>query len=131
MVGEVAFSRRHNRIRGTVMIDGSTALDVQLEDPDPIGPGDLELFDSLHLVNVAGEDSVIVQVDPSHDMRSADRGPAELMTFDAERWGIDGLVPTYPLVAVAGEADVTLAAPRFVTDPVKPAVRSTRRLETA
>ena len=41
--------------------------------PEPIAGSDLELFDNLHLTKVAGQDPVLVQVDPTYLYRSADR----------------------------------------------------------
>lgn len=128
-VADVAFQRRYGSIRGTVTIDGTVALDLALDDPEPVAPGDIELFDNLHLVNLAGDDPVIVQVDPTYEYSSADRGRAELATFEADALGIDGIDPVYGVVGVACTADLELGAPRFVMDPVKPAVTSTRRLD--
>lgn len=125
---EVEFSRRYGAHRGTVKIDGELALDAAMIDPEPIVPGDIELFDSLHLTNVEGQDPVLVQVDPTYVYQSADRGAPELAEFDPDLLGITGIQPVYPVVAVGCSADVELAAPRFVMDPVEPAVRSTRRL---
>lgn len=130
-VAEVGLTRRHNRIAGTVTIDGTTALEAALDDPEPVAGSDLELFDSLHLVNVDGGDPLIVQVDPGYEYHTADRGGARLERFDAETLGIDGIEPNYAVVAVACRADVTLAAPRFVIDPTKPAIQGTRRLESS
>ncbi len=127
-VAEVNFLRRYGSIRGVVAIDGDVALDLSLEDPEPVAPGDLELFDNLHLTNLDGQDPVIVQVDPTYEYSSADRGRAELATFDPDALGIAGLDPVYPVVAVACRADLQLDAPRFVMDPVKPAIEGTRRL---
>lgn len=128
-VAEVGLTRRHNRITGTVTIDGTTALEAALDDPEPVAGSDLELFDSLHLVNVHGGDPLIVQVDPGYEYHTADRGGARLERFDAEALGIEGIEPNYAVVAVACTADMTLAAPRFVIDPTRPAVQGTRRLE--
>ena len=126
---DVRFQRRYGSIRGTVTIDDTCALDLSLEDPEPVAPGDLELFDNLHLTRLVDADPVIVQVDPSYEYHSADRGRAELNVFDPDALGISGIKPVYRVVAVACRADLSLAAPRFVMDPVLPAVQSTRRLE--
>jgi hypothetical protein len=125
---EVTLSRRHNRVLGAVILDGVTALEAQLEDPEPVVPTDIELFDNLHVANVADGDPVIIQVDPGYVYSSADRGRADLATFEPGALGIEGIEPVYPLVGVACNADITLAAPRFVIDPTQPAVRGTRRL---
>lgn len=127
-VADVSFSRRHNRISGSVRIDGKTALEAHLEDPEPIVATDIELFDNLHLTNVSDQDPVIVQVDPGYTYTSADRGRADLATFDAAALGVGGIDPVYKLVAVACVAEIELAAPRFVMDPSEPAFKGTRRL---
>lgn len=128
---EVSFLRRYGSIRGVVAFDGEVALDVSLQDPEPVAPGDLELFDNLHLTNLDGQAPVIVQVDPTYEYSSADRGRPELATYKPDALGITGIDPVYPVVAVACRADMQLDAPRFVMDPVKPAVEGTRRLEPA
>ncbi|MEZ5406446.1 MAG: acetoacetate decarboxylase family protein [Acidimicrobiales bacterium] len=125
---EVSFVRNYQAIRGTVTIGGRTALDVGLVDPEPIVGADLELFDNLHLTNVEGKDPVIVQVDPTYVYRSADRGRADLATYDPEALGTEGIEPVYRVIAVSCSADMELAAPRFVIDPTKPAISGTRRL---
>lgn len=125
----VTLHRRHDRIRGTVEIDGRTALDVALDDPEPVAGSDLELFDDLHLTKVAGGDPVIVQVDPTYVYHAADRGRADLAAYDAAALGTAGVDPVYRVVAVACSADIELAAPRFVLDPERPAVEGTRRLQ--
>ena len=102
-----------------------------MRDPEPIAGADIELFDNLHLTNVADSDPVIVQVDPGYTYHSADRGRAELSVFDADTLGVDGIEPDYRVVAVACTADLELAAPRFVLDPTTPAVQGTKRLAAA
>ena len=104
---------------------------ITLDDPQPVAGSDLELFDNLHLVNVADGDPLIVQVDPGYEYATADRGAARLDRFDGAALGIAGIEPVYAVVAVACRADMTLSAPRFVIDPAKPAVQGTRRLETS
>ncbi len=128
---DVQLTRRHNLVSGTVTIDGAVALDARLEDPEPIAGADLELFDNLHLTRVSGADPAIVQVDPSYVHSSADRGRADLATYDPAALGTAGIQPVYRLVAVVCGADVELAAPRFAMDPSTPAIQSTRRLQTA
>lgn len=127
-VADVGYSRRHNRIQGTVAIDGTTVMDARLEDPEPVSGGDLELFDNLHLANMADGDPLIVQVDPGYSYNRAERGAPALERFDAAALGATGIDPVYGVVAVACDADMELAAPRFVIDPTIPAIKGTRRL---
>ena len=128
---EVSLTRRHDRITGTVAIDGDLALSAGMDDPEPVAGSDLELFDNLHLVNVSGGEPLLVQVDPGYQYHTADRGQPRLDRFDTEALGLTGIDPVYAVVSVACTADVTLAAPRFVIDPTRPAVQGTRRLEQA
>lgn len=130
-VADVALSRRHDRITGSVVVDGQMAMEAILDNPQPVAGSDLELFDNLHLVNVEGGEPSIVQVDPGYEYQTADRGEARLERFDAAALGLSGIEPVYAVVAVACVADMTLAAPRFVIDPTTPAVQGTRRLESA
>lgn len=130
-VAEVGYTRQYQAIRGTVVIDGRTALDVGLIDPEPVVGADLELFDNLHLTNVEGQDPVIVQVDPTYVHHSADRGRADLATYEPDVLGTTGILPVYRVIAVACKADMELAAPRFVIDPTKPAISGTRRLASS
>ena len=128
---ELDFHRRYGSIGGSVTIDGTEALRVNLDDPEPVSGGDLELFDNLHLATVDGEGPLIVQVDPTYQYANADRGGADLAVYEPELLGTTGIIPDYPVVAVACRADVDLDAPRFVIDPARPAVQGTRRLATA
>lgn len=130
-VAEVSLLRRHDRVAGTVTIDGAVALEAVLDDPEPIAGADLELFDNLHLVNLPGADPLIVQVDPGYEYRTADRGRAALPVYRPDALGTSGVEPVDAVVAVACVADITLAAPRFVMDPSLPAVQGTRRLDRA
>lgn len=127
-VADVGFSHRHDHTTGTVTIDGVTALEARLHDPEPIGGADIELFDNLHLMNVAGGDAVIAQIDPVFTVSSADRGRADLSIYRPELLGTQGIEPCYRLIAVVCGADIELAPPRFVMDPNKPAFQGTRRL---
>jgi hypothetical protein len=127
-LAEVELHHRHDVVRGLVCVGGRPALDVSLQGPEPIAAADLELFDNLHLANLRGEAPIIVQVDPTYEYSSASRGRAELATFDAGALHIDGLDALDRIVAVSCRADVELHPPRFVMDPVLPAVEGTRRL---
>ena len=124
---EVSLSRRHDRVTGTVRLDGTPALVASLRDPEPVAGTDLELFDNLHIIHVDGE-ALIAQIDPGYLYHRADRGRADLGVYDAVALGSEGVEPVYELVAVTTTADMELAAPRFVMDPTVPAFQGTRRL---
>jgi hypothetical protein len=133
-VGEVSLATRHDRWAGVVQRDGAVVMEAVCRDPQVINGGDVDLIDSLHLVRHGGE-GLIVQVDPEYTYHEAHRGHGELPVFDPQAWGagpLQGVVrPTTPNVAVACRVDTDLPTPRFVIDPLKPAVEGTRRLETS
>lgn len=133
-LGEVALSPRHDRVRGTVRVDGRDILDVAMEDGEPIGSADLQLASSLHLVRESIEDQsgLLVQVDPEYAIHSAERGRPRLSSYDGDAWGTgEHLQPHFPIVAFTCTADTDLPAMRFTLDPRRPAFEGTRRIEAA
>ncbi len=132
-VADVSLQSRHDRWVGRVEQGGEAILHIELEDPEPVAPGDVPLIANLHLVRApseAGEDEVLIlQVDVGYEIARADRGRPELLEFDPTRLRAADLVPTDPRVAVAFEADADFSPFRFAMDPVLPAVRGTRRLD--
>ena len=133
-VGEVELSARHDRVRGTARLGGRVVLDVTMEDGEPIGSGDLQLLDNLHLVRLGEDDTAgaLIQVDPEYAIHRAERGRPRLPTFDGEAFGTGGrLQAHFPIVAFTCQADTDLPAVRFVLDPRRPAFEGTRRVEAA
>jgi hypothetical protein len=132
--GDVTLSTRHDRWAGTVVRDGVTILEAVCRDPQVINGGDVDLIASLHLVRYEGE-GAIEQVDPEYVYHDTNRGAAELPTFDPAAWGSGPLRssvrPTSPNVAVAALVDTDMPTPRFVMDPVEPAISGTKRLTAA
>ena len=130
---EVSIQQRHDRWVGRVTRDGATLLHIELEDPEPVAPGDVPLFANLHLVRApsaeGAEEGLIAQIDAGYEIARAVRGRPALLAFDAAACGAAALVPTDPIVAVAFEADADFSPLRFVMDPTLPAVRGTRRLD--
>ena len=132
-VGEVGLSLRHDRVRAEVALSGRTVLDARLVDAEPIGSGDLEPLDSLHLVRSPDDGAAaLVQVDPEHAIHAAERGRPVVRSFDADAWGCGGALSLrFPIVAWTARADTDLSAIRFVIDPRRPAFEGTRRVDQA
>ena len=66
--------------------------------------------------------------DPEYAFLRAERGRAELTTFDRAAWAAEGADPVYPMVASFAEANTGFPAIRFVLDPNRPAVEGTRKI---
>lgn len=128
-VAEVSLVSRHDRIIGQVLRGDDCLLHVELEDPEPVAPGDIPLIQTLNLARSPGDGAaLIVQVDPGYEISRAERGRPELPAFDAEGLACGGLHPCDPIVAVAFDADTDLPTLRFAIDPERPAISGTRRL---
>ena len=127
-VADVKLSRYHDRITATVATDGAEILRASLVDPEPISGGDIQYVANMNLARVQGGEPLLVQIDPEYAFLRAERGRAELTTFDRAAWAAEGAEPVYPMVASFAEANTGFPAIRFVLDPDRPAVEGTRRV---
>lgn len=124
---DARFERRHDRLQLSV----PGILEASLVDPIPIGVGDVRYVDSLNPARVLRDGAWtgrLIQIDPSYEIRAADRGEPELAAFDAAACGAPGLAPVYPVSGSYVLADVTLPALRFLIDPTQPAYQGTERV---
>lgn len=129
--GSVRLARYHDRVIGQVEARGRTILDCELVDPIAIGAGDVRYVDNLNLARIARggvEIPRLLQVDPAHEIRTADRGTPSLRAFDADAWGAPGLRVNYAVSGSIAVADVTFPRLRFAIDPQKPAYLGTEQL---
>ncbi len=129
---EITLQARHDRVIGTVVRDGQTILNMELENPEQISGADVTYLDSLHLartVENGKEISVIVQVDPEYVFQNAQRGRAHLLALQADAWGGENrLRCTSPMHATYCRCDTDLPPLRFGMDPFVPATQGSRRL---
>jgi len=131
VAGEVSLVRRHDRISGIALRDGSTVLEATLIDPEPIAGGDVQFINWLTLVHAPLDGALkplLVQVDPRHTIQRAERGRPELGRFDPAAWNAGAVHPTDPILAVACTSDTDLPRIRFVMETEVPVVRGTRRI---
>ncbi len=130
VLGEVAFTGRHDRVEVTAAVDGRPVLDVGITGPEVIGAADLMTFDNLHLVGLGDTgEAALVQVDPEYAIHQADRGRPVLRLPDPDVFGLAGrLRLTTPIVGFAFRADTDLVPPRVRIDPLRPAVEGTTRI---
>jgi hypothetical protein len=112
--GAVELTRSYDRIR--VRVDGGNLLDVDMVDPSPLRPGDIQWIANMNLAQTP-RGLRLVQVDPDYAVTRAERGRPRLHHFDASAWGEPLLEPVHPVVATFAVADVTLPRLRFVCRP--------------
>ncbi len=116
LVGDVALDRSYDRAGARVSIDGSDVLDVEVVDPVPLRPSDLQWMASMHIAQTP-RGLRLVQIDPTYDVGRAERGRPLVHVFDATAWGEPGIVPTYPIAATISSATITLPKIRFLCAP--------------
>lgn len=131
VAGEVSIVRRHDRISGIALREGTVAMEAALIDPEPIAASDVQFINWLTLAQAPldGElKPLLIQVDPRHTIHKAERGRPELGRFDAAAWNAGQVRATDPILATACTSDTDLPRIRFVMDPEIPVVRGTRRI---
>jgi hypothetical protein len=126
-LGDVRIRRYHDRIAGTVTVDGAEIMRATLVNPEPISGGDIQYVASMHLARTPDDDGkgVLVQVDPEYRFHRAERGAPEL-SFDRAAWRAEGVDPVWPVAATFSLVDTGFPKIRYVLDPTKPAVVGTR-----
>jgi hypothetical protein len=127
-VGDVKLSRFHDRIVATVTKDSVEILRTSLIDPEPISGGDIQYVANMNLAKQKDGESILLQVDPEYRFHRAERGRADIATFDRAAWSAEGVDPVYPVVASFARCDTGFPAIRFVLDPNKTAVEGTRKI---
>jgi hypothetical protein len=128
--GDVRLRRYHDRMTGTVSVDGHEILRVSLLDPEPISGGDVQYVSNMNLARDADGKGVLVQVDPDYRFHKAERGKPDVAVFDRAAWRANGVDPVWPVAASWALVDTGFPKIRFVLDPDQPAVVGTRRLES-
>jgi hypothetical protein len=128
---KVSLTRRHDRLMGIVSRDGATVLDCALVDPQAISGADVQLINWVTMANAPLDGStspMLIQVDPKYVFHKAERGRAEVRTFDPAAWNAGDLRPGNPIIATVAAVDTDLPRIRFVMDPHKPVYQGTRRI---
>src|ERR1700733_1894447 len=65
--GDVTLRVSHDRIVGKIKLGGKTVYEIEEQDRDSIGGGDIQYIASMHLARNKAEDKlVLVQVDPEY-----------------------------------------------------------------
>ena len=126
--GDVLLSRAYDRVRATVELGGRPVLDVALEDPSPLGTGDIHYAANMHLAHTPNG-LRLVQVDPDYAIERAERGDPSVTLFDAAAWHSEGARPGFPVSACISVATLTLPALRYVCRPEVLAFQGTERVD--
>jgi hypothetical protein len=124
---DVRLDRQYFRIVGSVAENGVKLLECTLKDPEPISGKDVQYIASMNLARLARDGQELtrlIQVDPDFVFHTADRGSPMLGEFVASAWGLDGVVPVYPVSASYAVCDITLPRLRYLVDPTKPPLQA-------
>lgn len=127
---EVRLRRYHDRVAGTVALDGREVLRAALVDPQPISGASIFHVSTLNLARADDDNGrgVLVQVDPAYTFQRAERGTPELGIFDRAAWNAEGIDPVWPVTATFVRCDTGFPRIRYVMDAQQAARTGTRKL---
>jgi hypothetical protein len=111
---DVQLHRHYDDIDATVAVDGRVILHVQLRDPQPLDPGDVQYTVSVHPARTPAG-LRLVQVDPAYAVKRAERGQPRVVAYEASAWGDERLQPAWPVSASLTVTDVTLPRLRYLS----------------
>ncbi len=127
---DVRLRRYHDRVVGSVTLDGREVLHIALVDPQPISGNSIFYVSNVNLARATddGGRGVLVQVDPAYTFHRAERGAPEVSTFERAAWAAEGIDPVWPVTATFVECDTGFPQIRYVMDPQQMARTGTRKL---
>jgi len=114
--GAVTLRRQYDAVDLRVVVDGRVAAAATARDPDPLAPTDVQYIANMNLARTP-RGLRLVQVEPSYEIRRAERGRPHVDAFDGAAWGDARIRPVCPVSASITVADVTLPPVRFVCRP--------------
>jgi hypothetical protein len=114
--GRVTVLRSYDRVRAAVVANGCSILDVEVSDPDPLSPADVQYVANVNLAHTP-HGLRLVQVEPRYQIHRVERGRPRVVAFDAAGWGAAPVQPVYPVSASFAVSDLTLPRIRFVSRP--------------
>jgi hypothetical protein len=118
----VSYRESYDRIRGEVVVDGRTILDVAIAEWTPlVGAGAIIKYSPpLTATRVNGE-AALVQFEAGYDFKRSVRGRTQLASFDAAALGDAAITPTMGIAGSHAVVDLHLMQARFQCDLTKPA----------
>ncbi|MDA0822620.1 MAG: hypothetical protein O3C28_09385 [Proteobacteria bacterium] len=106
----------YERIRGQVLVDGKTLLDITTTDCVPIvGGGSVKYSPPLNLCLV-DDRPLFAQLEVGYSFKRVLRGSLAAPVFDAKATGDIALTPSYAIAGTFAVCDVQLMPVRFAVD---------------
>lgn len=127
VVDGVKLRRYHDQTQLEVTVDGTAVLSIRMIEPVPTNGASFGLNSNVNFA-VTPDGPKLVQAGADYVFHRADLGRPRIDAFEPSAWGLGGVRPTYPVSAVAGQADITFREIKFVSDPVEPALRGTTKI---
>ncbi len=118
----VSYRETYDRVRGEVVVDGHSILDVAIAECTPlVGAGGIIKYSPpLNATRVNGA-AALVQFEAAYDFKRSVRGRSQLATFDAAALGDAALTPTMGIAGSHAVVDLHLMQARFQCDLTTPA----------
>lgn len=129
-LADVRLRRYHDRVVGSVALDGREVLEASMADPQPISGASVFYASNVNLARADddGGRGILVQVDPAYTFQRAERGAPQLTIFDRSAWKAEGVDPVWPVTATFVRCDTGFPRIRYVMDAQQPARTGTRKL---
>ena len=118
----VNYRETYDRIRGEVVIDGRTVLDIAIAECLPlVGVGGMIKYSPPLTATRINGAVAMVQFEAGYDFKRSVRGRPQLATFDAAALGDAALTPTMGIAGSHAVVDLHLMPVRFEVDLEIPA----------
>lgn len=124
----VRLVRYHDETRLEVAVAGTMVLGVRMVEPNPTNGTSFGLNANVNLAHTP-DGARLVQAGADYVFNRADLGRPRVDAFVPEAWGQGLVEPTYPVSAVAGNAEITFREIKFVSHPTEPALFGTTKIQ--
>ncbi len=118
----VSYRETYDRIRGDVVMDGRSILDVAIAECLPlVGAGGMIKYSPPLTATRVNGAAALVQFEAGYDFKRSVRGRSQLATFDAAALGDAAVTPTMGIAGSHAVVDLHLMPVRFQVDLTTPA----------
>ena len=119
---KVHYRESYDRIRGEVVLDGHTVLDIAIAEWVPlVGIGGMIKYSPALTSSRINGAPAMVQFEAAYDFKRAVRGRPQLASFDAAALGDAAVTPTMAIAGSHAVVDLHLLPVRFQVDLHTPA----------